>query len=153
MKGCTFIMMDAKKVTALLRKKGFKVTPQRLAIYNVLCNTKAHPNAEMIYNKLQPYYPTMSLATIYKTIDILREINLIQVLNVGEESLRYDAVVKAHPHIRCTVCNRVDDVVDYDFTPAMETVAKSTSYDLSGQQLYFYGVCPECQLKSKGKVS
>ena len=45
-------MLDNKKVTELLRKKGFKVTPQRLAIYNALCNTKAHPNAEMIFNKL-----------------------------------------------------------------------------------------------------
>ena len=60
-----------------------------MAIYNALCNTKAHPNAEMIFNKLQPYYPTMSLATIYKTVDILHEIGLINILNVGEDSFRY----------------------------------------------------------------
>lgn len=146
-------MMDAKKVTALLRKKGFKVTPQRLAIYNVLCNTKAHPTAEMIFNKLQPYYPTMSLATIYKTIDILKEIGLIQIINVGEDSLRYDAIVEQHPHIRCTVCNKVEDIMGFDFTPAVKKVSDTTSYDLSGQQFYFYGVCPECQAKNARKIS
>ena len=52
-------------VTTLLRDKGFKVTPQRLAIYSALAATKAHPSAEMIYNELQPVYPTMSLATVY----------------------------------------------------------------------------------------
>lgn len=144
-------MMDAKKVTALLRKKGFKVTPQRLAIYNALCNTKAHPNAEMIFNKLQPYYPTMSLATIYKTVDILKEIGLIQVINVGEDSLRYDATVELHPHIRCTMCGRVDDIMDFDFTPAIKEAEQRSSYDLSGQQFYFYGVCPDCQARSKTK--
>ena len=66
-------IMEAK-VTALLRDKGFKVTPQRLAIYQVLANTKEHPSAEMIFNQLQPSYPTMSLATVYKTVEILREI-------------------------------------------------------------------------------
>ncbi|WP_196596182.1 Fur family transcriptional regulator [Pectinatus frisingensis] len=146
-------MMDSKKVTALLRKEGFKVTPQRLAIYNVLCNTKSHPNAEMIFNKLQPYYPTMSLATIYKTIDILREIGLIQVINLGDDSLRYDAVVESHPHIRCTECGKIDDIMDFDFTASLKEAAAKTSYEISGQQFYFYGVCPECQAKNKLKIS
>ena len=76
-------MMKPKEVTALLREQGFKVTPQRLAVYNALSHTTAHPNAEMLYRELQPYYPTMSLATIYKTLSILCEVGLAQELNVG----------------------------------------------------------------------
>ena len=83
--------MVMQEVTTLLREKGFKVTPQRLAVYDVLCHTKAHPTADMIYGELQPTYPTMSLATVYKTLDILSKVGLVQVLNVGEESFRYDA--------------------------------------------------------------
>lgn len=134
-------------VTSLLRDKGFKVTPQRLAIYNYLSSTKSHPNAEMIFNELQPLYPTMSLATVYKTMEILREIGLVQVLNVGEDSFRYDAFTDDHAHVRCMACGRVDDIENIETEPLASAVQKETSYRLTGQQFYFYGVCPECQKK------
>ena len=143
--------MDAKEVTALLREKGFKVTPQRLAIYNVLSNTTEHPSAEMIFSKLQEFYPTMSLATVYKTIEILKEIELVQILNVGEESFSYDANTDTHPHVRCLVCNRVDDIYGVDESAYVNQISEKTAYRLSGQQFYFYGVCPECQAKA-GKM-
>ncbi|WP_110954012.1 transcriptional regulator PerR [Anaerosinus massiliensis] len=139
--------MDDQKITSLLREKGFKVTPQRLAIYSVLYNTTEHPSAETIFNQLQPHYPTMSLATVYKTIEILREIGLVQVLNVGEDSFRYDANTKNHPHIRCTVCKRVDDIYDVELSEFVNKIAEKTAYQLTGQQFYFYGICPSCQSK------
>lgn len=144
-------MLDNKRVTELLRQKGFKVTLQRLAIYNALCNTKSHPNAEMIYNKLQPYYPTMSLATIYKTVDILHEIGLINILNIGEDSFRYDARTDSHAHVCCTECGRVDDV-SIDLGSCMKEAEDKTSYDLNRHQLYFYGLCPECRAKKKANL-
>lgn len=134
------------QITATLRDRGFKVTPQRLAIYETLRQTKSHPSAEMIFQQLQPHYPTMSLATVYKTIEILKEIGLIQVLNVGEDSFRYDADVHNHPHVRCMKCGRVDDVIGVESEEFIDMIAKSTSYQLTGQQFYFYGVCPKCQL-------
>lgn len=141
--------MEMQAVTALLREKGFKVTPQRLAIYDVLYHTTEHPSAEMIFNRLQPQYPTMSLATVYKTIEILREIGLVQVLNVGEESFRYDANIENHPHVRCMVCKRVDDIFGVDCQPFVEATAQKTAYELTGQQFYFYGVCPNCRAEAK----
>ena len=139
-------------VAALLREKGFKVTPQRLAIYQVLSNTKQHPCAEAIFNELQPHYPTMSLATVYKTIEILREIGMVQVLNVGEDSFRYDATVENHPHVRCMDCGRVDDMHDIDASSFVKQVSDKTDYVLSGQQFYFYGICPACQKKQQAQA-
>lgn len=135
-------------ITALLRNKGFKVTPQRLAIYNVLVNTKEHPSAEMIFNELQPVYPTMSLATVYKTVEILRELGMVQMLNVGEDSFRYDAIVETHPHICCMGCGRVDDLEGIDSVEFVKSVKARTPYKITGQQFYFYGYCPECQKKN-----
>ncbi len=134
-------------VTDMLRENGFKVTPQRLAIYDVLAKTTAHPSAEMIFQELQPLYPTMSLATVYKTIEILREIGLVQILNVGEDSFRYDAETSNHPHVRCVECNRVDDLFGVDAAAFAQEVATTTAYQLTGQQFYFFGICPECQMK------
>lgn len=138
-------MLDMQGVTKKLRDNGFKVTPQRLAVYEVLRGTSEHPNAEMLYSMLQPSYPTMSLATVYKTMDILSEIGLVQILNVGEDSYRYDANTHSHPHVRCICCGRVDDVFDVDDHDFMELIGRKSFYKLTGRQLYFYGHCPECQ--------
>ena len=138
-----------RSITELLRENGFKVTPQRLAVYEVLANTKEHPSAEMIFNKLQTNYPTMSLATVYKTIDILKEVGLVQILNAGEDSFRYDADISDHAHIRCLECDRVDDIFDVDSTSFIKKVESDTSYKLSGHQFYFYGTCPACAKKEK----
>lgn len=140
-------MLEMQSVTRILRENGFKVTPQRLAVYEALAGTYTHPNAEMLYNLLQPDYPTMSLATVYKTMDIFSELGLVQVLNVGEDSYRYDAETVSHPHIRCMDCNRVDDVPEIRDEDMLDIVADRSGYELTGRQLYFFGRCPECQKK------
>ena len=103
----------------------------------------------MLFNQLQPHYPTMSLATVYKTIEILRELELVQILNTGEDSFRYDADVSEHAHIRCIECGRVDDVFDLDTAKFNDQIQKETKYRLVGQQFYFYGVCSGCQQENK----
>lgn len=138
-----------KKITELLRSNGFKVTPQRLAVYDVLAHTKEHPNAEMIFSSLQDTYPTMSLATVYKTIDILKEIGLVQILNAGEDSFRYDADTSKHAHVRCVECGRVDDVFGLNTEKFSGEIEKNTRYRLVGQQFYFYGICPDCQKRNE----
>lgn len=142
-------MLKPKEVTALLRERGFKVTPQRLAVYNVLSHTTAHPNAEMLYRKLQPYYPTMSLATVYKTLSILCEVGLAQELNVSEDAFRYDANTQPHPHVRCTCCGRVDDIMDLSTDSLEAQAASETGYQIEAHQYYSFGVCPSCQGQKK----
>ncbi|SHI42805.1 transcriptional regulator PerR [Lutispora thermophila] len=132
-------------ITKILKEHGFKVTPQRLAVYNVLKNTKEHPGAEAIYNQLLPMYPTMSLATVYKSLEVFKSIGLIQELDLGEGSSRYDANTKQHPHIHCLKCGRVDDVDDVMIDDLLDKVKSKTGYNLVKQQLYFYGYCPKCQ--------
>ena len=141
------IMLEMQSVTRILRENGFKVTPQRLAVYEALSKAYNHPNAEMLYSMLQPDYPTMSLATVYKAMDIFSELGLVQVLNVGEDRYRYDAETVSHPHIRCVSCNRVDDVFDIGDEFLLDTVSAKSGYELTGRQLYFFGRCPECRKK------
>lgn len=130
-----------------LREHRLKVTPQRLAIFHMLTNTKSHPSAEMIYNSLRDTHPTMSLATVYKTLDALVKASLVQQINVGEDSFRYDATTQSHPHIICSTCHCVHDL-EADALPDLKsTVAEKTGFNLSHEQLYFYGVCPDCQSK------
>ncbi len=136
-----------EEAAALLKQKGLKVTPQRLAILNLLRNTKEHPTAETIYKKLASDFPTMSLATVYKTLEVLKNIGLIQELNVGEGSFRYDANTNSHPHLVCLGCGKVEDLDESVLQNLIEEVKKHTDYRLVEQKLYFYGYCPACQKK------
>ena len=139
--------LKPKEVTALLRERGFKVTPQRLAVYSALAHTNEHPSAETLYSQLIEDYPTMSLATVYKSVKIFCEVGIAQELNVGEDSFRYDARVQPHPHIHCIQCGRVDDVKTLPTDSFSRQVTEETGYQLTGQQYYFYGLCPACQQK------
>ena len=97
-------------IAQILRSEGFKVTPQRIAIYDALRGHHNHPTAEMIYHSLRPTHPSMSLATVYKTMEIFEKIGLVKVLEVGDERAHYDWDTTAHAHIRCVRCNKVEDM-------------------------------------------
>ena len=146
-----------RTIEEILRAKKIKVTPQRMAVYSILKKTDTHPNVEMIYQRLKPDYPAMSLATVYKTVDILKKVGLIQELSVGEGGLRYDANIKPHSHIFCEVCGKVDDVEQYPLDELQnhflfEKVIKETGYDVTLVQLYFFGECPQCSMQKKNRA-
>lgn len=138
-------MLKPIELAAKLRENGYKVTPQRLAVYDVLKKNEMHPSAEVIYKKLRPMYPSMSFATVYKTVEILNKINVIQILNTCEDSNRYDANVTKHFHIQCTECGKVENVEATEIPEAKAKVTSDTGYTLTGKQVYFYGKCPKCQ--------
>lgn len=134
-----------QELANLLKSKKLKVTPQRLAIFNILYNTTEHPSAETIYKTLQPSHPTMSLATVYKTLDTLKKSDLIQEFNVGEESFRYDANVKSHPHMVCLTCNQVFDLHTEKLDNIKKTIQEETNFEIFSQKIFFYGTCAECK--------
>lgn len=139
-------MITTAELTEILREKKLKVTPQRLAVYSALVANHNHPTAETLYKELRNEYPTMSLATVYKSLDAFCQIGLAQELNVGEEAFRYDADISHHPHVRCVCCNKVIDV--YAKLPSLASnVSTATGFDITDEQFYFFGVCPDCKAK------
>lgn len=137
-----------QKIADLLKSRHIKVTPQRLAIYNVLSKTKEHPSAEKIYQELQPTHPSMSLATVYKTLDALKKADLVAELNTGGDSFRYDANTTSHPHAICLECGNVFDIETNITDDLISKLQSETNFEIKYQKIYFYGKCPKCQ-KSK----
>ena len=132
-----------------LKQKQLKITPQRLAIFNMLCNTTAHPNAETVFKSLAPQYPGLSLATVYKTLDSFCEAGLLQELNVNEGRFRYDANMEAHPHFVCRSCAQVLDVQGISGAEDMRRqVADMLGVTVDKEQLFFYGTCKACLAES-----
>ena len=130
-----------------LRSEGYKVTPQRIAIYNLLYGGKEHPTAEMIYRDLRTAHPTMSLATVYKTMEIFEKMGLVKVLDMGDESSRYDSDTHNHPHLRCVMWNKVEDLEGFNMADISAEAETLSEYRITGQQLNFEGICPACQAK------
>jgi Fur family peroxide stress response transcriptional regulator len=137
------VFMD--NITSIFREKKLKLTPQRIAVYKYLRSTKEHPSAEIIYKALQPSYPTMSLATVYKALKTLVEVDLVQEINVGEGNFRYDGNVMSHPHVQCLNCGKVDDIEGISLLDLNTKIKEHTQYEILSNQIYFYGICPNCK--------
>lgn len=133
------------QIASIFKEKKLKLTPQRLAVYNYLINTTAHPSADTIYTDIHVQYPTMSLATVYKALKTLVEVGLIQEINVGEGNFRYDANSFPHPHLQCLKCGKVDDFLNFTLDDLNASAQNHTDYKIVSSKVYFYGYCKNCQ--------
>ena len=138
-------MIFIENISLIFKEKKLKLTPQRLAVYQYLKSTNEHPSAETIYNALQATYPTMSLATVYKSLKTLVEVNLVQELNVGEGNFRYDANCFEHCHIQCVKCGKVEDLMNLPLPNLNSIVEENSDYKVNWNKVFFYGLCKECQ--------
>jgi Fur family peroxide stress response transcriptional regulator len=127
------------------RNKGLKLTPQRLAILEYLDSNQEHPSAESIYEETKKQYPTMSFATVYKTIETLKKRGDLLELVIDSGRRRYDPDTSPHHHFICTGCKKIIDV-NADFSLAVPDELKG-SFEITGSHITFYGRCKECNAK------
>jgi len=138
--------MDTKeKVVEKLRSKGLKITPQRLAIIEALEGNRNHPSAEDVYKELSRRYPTISYATIYKTLETLCELGELMEVNIEPHKKRYDPFTEPHHHFRCVNCGKIEDIPleEVPMPPVPDEVQEK--YGIVGMCVYFYGFCPACK--------
>ncbi|MBF2056192.1 MAG: transcriptional repressor [Cyanobacterium sp. T60_A2020_053] len=98
------------EIIQILRAKGLRVTPQRYAVYSNLLHREDHPTAEQILIDLNQEAPTLSQATIYLSLQTLRDVGLIREVLLEEGRCRYDANVDPHHHFRCRCCGNIEDI-------------------------------------------
>ena len=122
---------------------GLKLTPQRLAILHYLEGNKNHPSAEDIYTEVSKNFPTMSLATVYNTLEALRVRGEVRELTIDADKKRFDPDTGAHHHLICTSCRRIVDVHgDYSLCVPPD---ESKDFEITGSHIEFYGLCPRCR--------
>lgn len=135
-----------QEMVASLRGHGFRLTPQRLALVRLLADNVTHPSASQLHEQLRARFPTISLATVYKTLATLKDLGEIQELNTGARETRYDGrQAEPHPHLMCVQCERI---VDYPAVwPASihDEVEAASGFQILGYRVVFYGVCPACR--------
>lgn len=129
-----------------LREKGLKVTPQRMAIYNMLMATTAHPTAEVVWEHVKEEYPAVSFNTVYTTLNTLEQAGLVQRLHIGGVA-HFDAKVQPHAHLSCNHCGYVEDhhgFVGVDYEDVAHQVNSQTGFAVGRLELNFYGLCHQC---------
>jgi len=129
-----------------------KLTPQRLAILGYLDGNKSHPSAEDIYRFVLKQFPTMSFATVYNTLEALREKGGIRELTIEPGKKRYDPDSSSHHHLICVKCKNIIDIYEKFRLSLSSDAAKG--FDLIGSHIEFYGICRKCRnTEASGKKS
>jgi Fur family transcriptional regulator, peroxide stress response regulator len=134
---------DALAIQAL-RSKGFKATPQRIAICRIALNSRAHPSAQQVYDEVKKIHPTVSLATVYKTLEVLGELDLVQEINFPKGQARFDSYMNPHINLICLKCGNIKDLDDTTVKEITMKVAEATKFKPTGQRMDVYGICQKC---------
>ena len=131
-----------------IRARGGRLTPQRVAVLRVLAASEGHPSVEQIYDRIKEDFPTTSLATIYKTVTLLKEMGEVLELGFGDGSNRYDGNRPyPHPHLVCTECGEIRDLEAPALDDLVRQVSQEIGYRIVSHRLDFYGICSKCQGK------
>ena len=127
--------------------KGFKRTPQRLAILAYLEGNTSHPSAEEIFHAVVGKDRTLSFATVYNTLNTLSRTGALRELTIDPARKRYDPNTSAHHHLICVTCKKVVDVPEEISIDLPKNIAQN--FSILGNHIEFYGVCPACRKAKK----
>jgi Fur family transcriptional regulator, peroxide stress response regulator len=133
------------ELMAALKERDFRLTPQRVELVQLIAASEGHPSAAQLYASVSRRFPTMSQATVYKTLALLKDMGQVLEIDLREDS-RYDGNrPQPHPHLICTQCNKViDGDADLDPLP-IKKLERATGYKIFRSQVTFYGLCPDCK--------
>jgi Fur family ferric uptake transcriptional regulator/Fur family peroxide stress response transcriptional regulator len=133
------------KYVSILRDRDITVTPQRIAVLRYLDHHRTHPDADTIYEELKQDNPSLSKTTIYNTLDMLRQHDLVKVLTIGTK-FRYDFNLRPHHHFRCRRCGAIIDIPQQDgHLDCMDT----DGHRIDEVHVYLKGICKTCLHKEK----
>ena len=143
---------DLEAVKNLFRKEGVKVTHQRLEIYREMMKAEDHPSAEEIYRRVRPRLPTVSLDTVYRTLDMFENLGIISRVEVLDDRARFDPDREPHHHLVCTVCKRIMDFSWPEVDSLKPPIPTEKWGRVVSSHLELRGICRDCLKTLSGKT-
>ena len=135
-----------ERLVAKLRGRNARMTQQRLALLRLLVSSTNHPSAAQLYDQLREQFPSASLATVYKTLNLLEEMDEVLELGFSHDDRRYDGSRPyPHPHLVCIRCRKIVDAPDQGAEGVVREAAERAGFAVIGLRLDVVGLCPECQ--------
>lgn len=132
--------MKKEDILNLFKENKLRATPQRIAVYEYLCEHRVHPDVDTIYNDVKKENPSFSKTTVYNALKSLSECNLIIPVMIDESKIRYDADTSFHGHFKCEKCKKI-----FDFSIENTAVKGLDGFEIKQKDVYFSGLCNHCK--------
>ncbi|MFQ6111169.1 MAG: Fur family transcriptional regulator [Nitrospinota bacterium] len=138
---------EPRNIKGTFHKKGLKITKQRQVILQALKDTHSHPSADWLYDRVKAKIPNVSLGTIYRNLQLMKEHNFIRKVDAGSGIGRFDGNPSPHSHVICLRCGEIKDL-DIECPKDLdEQAARLSGYKVLPEGLEFKGYCPNCRAK------
>jgi len=132
-----------------LKQSGFRLTPQRMAICRYLSQTRSHPTPNDIFHAVHQQFPTISRATVYNTVAVLKDLGeIIELPSTSGASVRYETDLTPHVNLNCTNCGKIFDFPMENIDEIFTKVNEHTDFYLENIHIEGYGLCPQCKTQS-----
>jgi Fur family peroxide stress response transcriptional regulator len=131
-----------------LHSSGAKITETRVAIMQSLENRYDHPSAEQLFIELKPKHPTLSIATVYSTAQLLAKASLLRILSIDEKKVYFDPNLEPHGHFMCKSCKKVFDI-PVDFSAIFKFDAPTCISSIDTADVFYYGLCTNCDTRCR----
>ena len=139
------VIDELKKI---VKQKGLKYTEQREIVLNILIHAEDHLTAEEVYNEIKSENgaSNIGIATVYRALSFLEEVDLITSINFGTDGKKYESNAKSHhDHLICTECGKIIEFLDEEIEKRQDRIAKKNKFKITSHSMQLYGLCSDCQ--------
>ncbi len=133
--------MSTKQISDLLLEHEIKPSYPRIHIYKYLHDYKNHPTADEIYNHVIDQIPTLSKTTVYNTLNLLEDKNIVNSINLEDNEKHYELVIDEHSHFKCEVCGKIYDIPYKDLNILPD---EYSNYKVKELEIFLKGICANC---------
>jgi Fur family ferric uptake transcriptional regulator len=139
-------MSQTGDIITRLSRKGFRLTPQRIMILEAVEAANDHVSADELYTRVCERYPHLNISTVYRTLELLKELDLVTETDMGDGRVRYHSIRKGHHHhLVCQNCGRIVDLDESVLAPLKDVLYRQYRFDAELKHLAIFGRCQQCQ--------
>ena len=138
--------MKVRWLDRKLSNLGYRLTPQRIMILSAIENSDSHISAEEIYAQVRAHYPQVNISTVYRTLELLKELELVTEISLGDGRVRYHCMGKGHHHhLVCQECGEIIDVEESILNPLWAEIQQRYNFKVNMKHVALSGLCSKCQ--------
>ena len=139
------MLSSREEIAETIRKSGHRATSQRIVVYEALWKAGSHPNVSEIHKNASRTDPTISLATVYKNLQLFSEIGLVREMGFRDGSTRYDPDVDFHINLVCNKCGRIEDFDCVSFEEIAPNLKQKADFEVQSHNFEVRGLCSKCR--------
>lgn len=134
------------QISELLHQRGYRMTPQRLVILNILIQAGCHLSPIEICHRAQSALPGMTEATVYRTLNFFTQQGFVLAAHIGNGQLMYEIALREHHHLICRCCGANYEIEHRLLERLYQQFQEITGFQIDGMHVTFFGLCPQCQV-------